>query len=123
MSVNRPVLARIHYTTLVTTLVTALVVTALVVTALVVTALVVTVCAPKVTVYRTAYRTIFITYPSRIAQERTTRYAVRYKVTFGVRWYPRKVRDTVTTSAVTSAGYELALGSSQTCNIWLPNVV
>ena len=29
-------------------------------------------------------------------------------------------RDTVTTSAVTGAGYGLALGGSQTCNIWLP---
>ena len=36
------------------------------------------------------------------------------------RSYPSRVRDTVTTSAVTSAGYELALGGSQTCNIWLP---
>ena len=28
--------------------------------------------APKVTVYRSAFRTVFITCPSRIAQERTT---------------------------------------------------
>ena len=47
------------------------------------------------------------------------RYTVRYTVTFGARSYPSRVRDTVTTSAVTSAGYELALGGSQTCNIWL----
>ena len=63
---NRPVLARVphrqpHHTALVT-------------------ALAVTVSrtllgyerTPKVTVYRTAYRTVFITCPSRIAQERTT---------------------------------------------------
>ena len=29
-------------------------------------------CIPKVTVYRTAYRTVFITGPTRITQERTT---------------------------------------------------
>ena len=57
---------------------------------------------------------------------KTVRYAVRYTVTFGMHSYPSRVRDVVTTSAVTvqcssvtSAGYELALGSSQTCNIWL----
>ena len=53
---------------------------------------------------------------------KTVRYAVRYMVTLGARSYPSRVRDTVTTSAVTSAGYELALGGSQTCNIWLPNL-
>ena len=31
------------------------------------------------------------------------------------------VRLPVQCSAVTSAGYELALGGSQTCNIWLPS--
>ena len=39
-----------------------------------------------------------------------------YTVTFGARWYSSRVQDTVTTSA----GYELALGGSQTRNIWLP---
>ena len=48
------------------------------------------------------------------------RYAVRYTVTFGARSYPGRVRDTVTTSAVTSAEYELALGGSRTSNILLP---
>ena len=42
---------------------------------------------------------------------------------FGARLYPSRVRDMVTTSVVTSAGYELALGGSQTCNIWLPKEV
>ena len=32
----------------------------------------------------------------------------------------QRVRLPVRCSAVTSAGYELALGGSQTCNIWLP---
>ena len=36
----------------------------------------------------------------------------------GIRSQP--VRLPVQCSAVTSAGYELALGGSQTCNIWLP---
>ena len=54
---------------------------------------------------------------------KTVQYVVRYTVTLGARSYLSRVRDTVTTSAVTSAGYELALGSSQTCNIWLPSVL
>ena len=51
---------------------------------------------------------------------KTTRYAVRYTVTFSARLHLSRVRDAVTTSAVTSAGYELALGGSQRCIIWLP---
>ena len=62
MFVNRPVLARIpHYTALVTALVVTVYRTLLGYER-----------APKVTVYRTACRTVFITCPSRIAQERTT---------------------------------------------------
>ena len=44
-------------------------------------------------------------------------YTVWYTVTFGACVYPSRVRDTVTTSAVTSEGCELALGSSQISNI------
>ena len=52
---------------------------------------------------------------------KTVQHAVRYTVTVGARLYPSRVWDTVTTSAVAGAGYKLALGGSQTCNIWLPN--
>ena len=51
---------------------------------------------------------------------KTAQYAVLYMVTFGTCTYPSRVWNMVTMSAVTSAGYERALGSLQTHNVGLP---
>ena len=48
--------------------------------------------------------------------------SVRARIPAGCRIRSQRVRLPVRCSAVTGSGYELALGDSQTCNIWLPSV-